>query len=165
RRGGGGGRGLRGGARQPYPGGGAPRPARPARRGGAGMGGTAAPRRRDGCVVQHPCSARRRLRRPARRRGPGGGHLPGVPGSLPLGGSGDHPRPGGGAQAVTGGEPAARRRYAAAVYTGTAVFDVLLPGDSRSLKTKRSYVRPVVAALRRCEVAVAEVGALDRYGR
>ena len=66
---------------------------------------------------------------------------------------------------MTGGEPAARRRYAAAVYTGTAVFDVLLPGDSRSLKTKRSYVRPVVAALRRCEVAVAEVGALDRYGR
>ncbi|HLU45261.1 MAG TPA: DUF503 domain-containing protein [Natronosporangium sp.] len=51
------------------------------------------------------------------------------------------------------------------MYTGTAVFDVLLPGDSRSLKAKRSYVRPVVAALRRFEVAVAEVGALDRYGR
>jgi hypothetical protein len=51
------------------------------------------------------------------------------------------------------------------VYTGTAVFDVLLPGDSRSLKAKRSYVRPVVAALRRYEVAVAEVGALDRHGR
>lgn len=51
------------------------------------------------------------------------------------------------------------------MYTGTAVFDVLLPGDSRSLKAKRSYVRPVVAALRRYEVAVAEVGALDRYGR
>jgi uncharacterized protein YlxP (DUF503 family) len=51
------------------------------------------------------------------------------------------------------------------VYTGTAVFDVLLPGDSRSLKAKRSYVRPVVAALRRFEVAAAEVGALDRYGR
>jgi hypothetical protein len=51
------------------------------------------------------------------------------------------------------------------VYTGTAVFDLLLPGDSRSLKAKRSYVRPVVAALRRCEVAAAEVGALDRYGR
>ena len=51
------------------------------------------------------------------------------------------------------------------MYTGTAVFDVLLPGDSRSLKAKRSYVRPVVAALRRCEVAVAEVGALERYGR
>jgi uncharacterized protein len=51
------------------------------------------------------------------------------------------------------------------MYTGTAVFDVLLPGDSRSLKAKRSYVRPVVAALRRFEVAVAEVGALDRHGR
>jgi uncharacterized protein len=51
------------------------------------------------------------------------------------------------------------------VYTGTAVFDVLLPGDSRSLKAKRSYVRPVVAALRRYEVAVAEVGALDLHGR
>jgi hypothetical protein len=51
------------------------------------------------------------------------------------------------------------------VYTGTAVFDLLLPGDSRSLKVKRSYVRPVVAALRRFEVAVAEVGALDLLGR
>lgn len=51
------------------------------------------------------------------------------------------------------------------MYTGTALFDVLLPGDSRSLKVKRSYVRPVVAALRRYEVAVAEVGALDRHGR
>jgi hypothetical protein len=51
------------------------------------------------------------------------------------------------------------------VYTGTAVFDLLLPVDSRSLKAKRGYVRPVVAALRRCEVATAEVGALDRYGR
>jgi len=51
------------------------------------------------------------------------------------------------------------------VYTGTAVFDLLLPGDSRSLKAKRSYVRPIVAALRRFDVAVAEVGALDRHGR
>ena len=51
------------------------------------------------------------------------------------------------------------------MYTGTALFDMLLPGDSRSLKTKRSYVRPIVAALRRYEVAVAEVGALDRHGR
>lgn len=51
------------------------------------------------------------------------------------------------------------------MYTGTAVFDLLLPGDSRSLKTKRSYVRPIVAALRRFEVAVAEVGLLDRHGR
>ncbi|HEY8471384.1 MAG TPA: DUF503 domain-containing protein [Natronosporangium sp.] len=51
------------------------------------------------------------------------------------------------------------------MYTGTALFDLLLPGDSRSLKAKRSYVRPVLAALRRFEVAVAEVGALDRYRR
>jgi uncharacterized protein len=51
------------------------------------------------------------------------------------------------------------------VYTGTAVFDLLLPGDSRSLKVKRSYVRPIVAALRRFEVAAAEVGALDLHGR
>lgn len=51
------------------------------------------------------------------------------------------------------------------MYTGTAVFDLLLPGDSRSLKAKRAYVRPVLAALRRYEVAVAEVGALDRYRR
>jgi len=51
------------------------------------------------------------------------------------------------------------------VYTGTAVFDLLLPDDSRSLKAKRSYVRPIVAALRRFEVAVAEVGLLDRHGR
>jgi uncharacterized protein len=51
------------------------------------------------------------------------------------------------------------------MFTGTAVFDLLLPGDSRSLKTKRGYVRPIVAALRRFEVAAAEVGALDRHGR
>jgi uncharacterized protein len=51
------------------------------------------------------------------------------------------------------------------VYTGTAVFDLLLPSDSRSLKAKRSYVRPIVAALRRLEVAAAEVGLLDRHGR
>ncbi|MGE5828968.1 MAG: DUF503 domain-containing protein [Micromonosporaceae bacterium] len=51
------------------------------------------------------------------------------------------------------------------MYTGTAVFDLLLPGDSRSLKAKRSYVRPIIAALRRFEVAAAEVGLLDRHGR
>ena len=51
------------------------------------------------------------------------------------------------------------------VYTGTAVFDLLLPGDSRSLKIKRSYVRPIVAALRKYEVAVAEVGLTDLLGR
>jgi hypothetical protein len=51
------------------------------------------------------------------------------------------------------------------VYTATAVFDLLLPGDSRSLKAKRGYVRPIVAALRRFDVAVAEVGAQDLHGR
>jgi uncharacterized protein YlxP (DUF503 family) len=51
------------------------------------------------------------------------------------------------------------------VYTGTAVFDLLLPGDSRSLKAKRSYVRPIIAALRKFEVSAAEVGALDLHGR
>lgn len=51
------------------------------------------------------------------------------------------------------------------MYTATAVFDLLLPGDSRSLKAKRSYVRPIVAALRRFEVSAAEVGALDLHGR
>ena len=51
------------------------------------------------------------------------------------------------------------------MYTGTAVFDMLLPGDSRTLKTKRSYVRPIVATLRKFEVSVAEVGALDLHGR
>ena len=51
------------------------------------------------------------------------------------------------------------------MFTGIAVFDLLLPGDSRSLKVKRSYVRPIVAALRRFEVSAAEVGDLDLHGR
>lgn len=51
------------------------------------------------------------------------------------------------------------------MYTGTLRFDLLLPSDSRSLKGKRAYVRPIVAALRRYEVSAAEVGALDLYGR
>jgi uncharacterized protein YlxP (DUF503 family) len=51
------------------------------------------------------------------------------------------------------------------VFTGTALFDLLLPGDSRSLKAKRGYVRPLLAALRKFEVSVAEVGSLDRHGR
>jgi uncharacterized protein YlxP (DUF503 family) len=51
------------------------------------------------------------------------------------------------------------------VHTGIAVFDLLLPGDSRSLKAKRSYVRPIIAALRRFDVAAAEVGALELHGR
>lgn len=51
------------------------------------------------------------------------------------------------------------------MYTGTAVFDLLLPSDARSLKAKRSYVRPIVAALRKFEVATAEVGHLELHGR
>ena len=51
------------------------------------------------------------------------------------------------------------------MYTETALFDLLLPGDSRTLKRKRGYVRPIVAMLRRLEVSVAEVGAQDVYGR
>jgi len=51
------------------------------------------------------------------------------------------------------------------MYTETALFDLLLPGDSRSLKQKRAYVRPIIAALRKFEVSVAEVGALELLGR
>ncbi len=51
------------------------------------------------------------------------------------------------------------------MFTGTVVFDLLLPADSRSLKAKRSYVRPIVAALKRFEVSAAEVGMLDLTGR
>jgi uncharacterized protein YlxP (DUF503 family) len=51
------------------------------------------------------------------------------------------------------------------MYTETALFDLMLPADSRSLKQKRSYVRPIIAMLRRFEVSAAEVGFLDRYGR
>jgi uncharacterized protein YlxP (DUF503 family) len=51
------------------------------------------------------------------------------------------------------------------MFTGTAVFDLLLPGDSRSLKAKRAYVRPIVAALRKFEISAAEVGHLELHGR
>jgi uncharacterized protein YlxP (DUF503 family) len=51
------------------------------------------------------------------------------------------------------------------MYTETAVFDLLLPGDSRSLKQKRSYVRPILAMLKKYEVSAAEVGLHDLYGR
>jgi uncharacterized protein YlxP (DUF503 family) len=51
------------------------------------------------------------------------------------------------------------------MYTETAVFDLLLPGDSQSLKQKRSYVRPIIAMLRKFEVSVAEVGFHDLLGR
>jgi uncharacterized protein YlxP (DUF503 family) len=51
------------------------------------------------------------------------------------------------------------------MFTETAVFDLLLPGDSRTLKQKRSYVRPLIAMLKKFEVSVAEVGYHDLYGR
>jgi uncharacterized protein YlxP (DUF503 family) len=51
------------------------------------------------------------------------------------------------------------------VFTGTAVFDLLLPGDSRSLKDKRGYLRPILALLRKYEVSAAEVGDQDLHGR
>lgn len=50
------------------------------------------------------------------------------------------------------------------MFTGTLSLDLLL-GDVRSLKQKRSVVRPVVAELRRLEVSVAEVGHLNLYRR
>ena len=51
------------------------------------------------------------------------------------------------------------------MYTETALFDLLLPGDSRSLKQKRSYLRPVIAMLKKYDVSVAEVDHLDLHGR
>ncbi|AEH10918.1 MULTISPECIES: DUF503 domain-containing protein [Protofrankia] len=51
------------------------------------------------------------------------------------------------------------------MWTGTAVFDLLL-GDIRSLKEKRSMVRPVVAELRRRHaVSAAETGHHDLHRR
>ncbi|WP_052852097.1 DUF503 domain-containing protein [Streptomyces avicenniae] len=51
------------------------------------------------------------------------------------------------------------------MYTGTLSFDLLL-GDVRSLKQKRSVVRPIVAELRRkYTVSVAEVGDQDLHRR
>jgi uncharacterized protein YlxP (DUF503 family) len=51
------------------------------------------------------------------------------------------------------------------LFVGALEFDVLL-GDVRSLKQKRSVVRPLVAELRkRFEVSVAEAGHLDLHRR
>ena len=51
------------------------------------------------------------------------------------------------------------------MYVGVLELDVLL-GDVRSLKQKRSAVRPVIAELRRrFEVSVAEAGHLDLHRR
>ena len=51
------------------------------------------------------------------------------------------------------------------MFVGTCEFDLLL-GDARSLKEKRSIVRPIVAELRRrFDVAAAEAGHLDLHRR
>ncbi len=51
------------------------------------------------------------------------------------------------------------------MWTGILAVDLLL-GDVRSLKQKRSVVRPVVAELRRrYAVSAAEAGHLDRHRR
>ncbi len=51
------------------------------------------------------------------------------------------------------------------MYVGTLSFDLLL-GDVRSLKEKRSVVRPIVAELhRKYAVSVAEVGDQDLHRR
>ncbi|NJQ02235.1 DUF503 domain-containing protein [Streptomyces zingiberis] len=51
------------------------------------------------------------------------------------------------------------------MYVGTLSFDLLL-GDVRSLKEKRSVVRPIIAELRRVHaVSAAETGDQDLYRR
>jgi uncharacterized protein YlxP (DUF503 family) len=51
------------------------------------------------------------------------------------------------------------------MYVGTLTFDLLL-GDVRSLKEKRSVVRPIVAELhRKFAVSVAETGDQDLHRR
>jgi uncharacterized protein YlxP (DUF503 family) len=51
------------------------------------------------------------------------------------------------------------------MYVGALELDVLL-GDVRSLKQKRSVIRPLIADLRkRFEVSVAEAGHLDLHRR
>jgi uncharacterized protein YlxP (DUF503 family) len=51
------------------------------------------------------------------------------------------------------------------VFVGSIAFDLLL-GDVRSLKQKRSLVRPLVAELRRkFDVSAAEAGHLDLHRR
>ncbi len=51
------------------------------------------------------------------------------------------------------------------MYVGWALFDVVLPEHVSSLKDKRSFVRPLVAALRKFDVSVAEVGSLELWRR
>lgn len=52
------------------------------------------------------------------------------------------------------------------MFVGILDVDLLLPGDVRSLKDKRSHVRGLVAELRRrFDVAAAEAGHLDLHRR
>ncbi|GAA1101490.1 DUF503 domain-containing protein [Nocardiopsis composta] len=58
-----------------------------------------------------------------------------------------------------------RRTARGGAYIGSLTLDILL-GDVRSLKQKRSVVRPIVAELqRRFSVSVAETGEHDLYRR
>ncbi|GGT63946.1 hypothetical protein GCM10010207_74000 [Streptomyces atratus] len=58
-----------------------------------------------------------------------------------------------------------RRDIRTYMYVGTLSFDLLL-GDVRSLKEKRSIVRPIVAELqRKYAVSAAEVGGQDLHRR
>lgn len=58
-----------------------------------------------------------------------------------------------------------RRDIRTHMYVGTLSFDLLL-GDVRSLKEKRSVVRPIVAELqRKYAVSAAEVGEQDLHRR
>jgi len=50
------------------------------------------------------------------------------------------------------------------VYVGTLELDVLL-GEVQSLKHKRAVLRPLLARLRRLDVAVTEAGDPDRHRR
>lgn len=50
------------------------------------------------------------------------------------------------------------------MYIGALEFDILL-GDVRSLKQKRSVIRPVLAELQRFGVSTAEAADHDRYRR
>jgi uncharacterized protein len=50
------------------------------------------------------------------------------------------------------------------MYVGILELDVLL-GEVDSLKHKRAVIRPVIARLRRLDVAVTEAGDTDRHRR
>ncbi len=51
------------------------------------------------------------------------------------------------------------------MFVGSALFDVLLPAGTSSLKEQRAVVKQVLASLRRLDGEVAEVGGLSLYQR